>query len=257
MKYCLSLQVGKEYLQKADEIRITLSQLNNILELYEINPKATIILRIANNANDEINWTEIENYNKMYQGNFIIETDNLRITEACKLLGIKFYWGLPIDNLYDLRATMDLGSCYAKITTPLTHMLDKVNMYDIEVRVAPNIAYYKTLPRDDGVLGAWIRPEDEEIVEDFIQVYEFEDCDAKKEQALYRIYAEDKRWPGQLSHIISNLNYNGTNRLIPKRLAEHRMFCHQRCLAGAGCRECYITLNLADAERWSFLEKKE
>lgn len=193
----------------------------------------------------------------MYQGNFIIETDNLRIIEACKLLKIKFYWGLPIDNLYDLQATMDLGSCYAKITTPLTHMLDKVNMYDIKIRVSPNISYYETLPREDGVLGAWIRPEDEEVIEDFIQVYEFEDCDVKKEQALYRIYAEDKRWPGQLSYIITNLNYKGTNRLIPKRLAEHRMFCQQRCLAGAGCRECYTTLNLADAERWSFLEEKE
>lgn len=256
MKYCLSLQVGKEYLVKADEIRITLSQLDNLIEIYELNSNATIILRIT--GNPDINWTDIENYNTMFKGNFIIETDNLKIIEACKALNLKFYWGVPIDNLYDLRATMDLGSCYAKITGQLIHMMDKVNMYEIGVRVAPNIAYYKNLPRDDGVLGGWIRPEDTEKLEGFVHVYEFEDCDDRKEQALYRIYAEDKKWPGQLNRIITNLDYSGTNRLIPARLADHRYFCQQRCLAGAGCKECYQVLNLADAEKWSFLrEKKE
>ena len=47
MHYCLSANVGKDYLQKADEIRVKYKKLNDILDLYEINPNATFILTIT------------------------------------------------------------------------------------------------------------------------------------------------------------------------------------------------------------------
>jgi hypothetical protein len=66
MYYCLSSQVSKEYLKKADEIRIKYNKLNTILDLYEINPNATFILTISSKIDkNEIKWTEIENYNIM------------------------------------------------------------------------------------------------------------------------------------------------------------------------------------------------
>ena len=64
MNYCLSTQVNKEYLKKADEILC--KDLNEILELYELNPQATIILRISSKVDKNlIDWQKIENYNKM------------------------------------------------------------------------------------------------------------------------------------------------------------------------------------------------
>ena len=45
----------------------------------------------------------------------------------------------------------------------------------------PNVAYYAFIPREDGVCGSWIRPEDLNLYEPFIDVIEFEDCDVKKE----------------------------------------------------------------------------
>ena len=55
MNYCLSTQVNKEYLKKADEILC--KDLNEILELYELNPQATIILRILSKVDKNlIDW---------------------------------------------------------------------------------------------------------------------------------------------------------------------------------------------------------
>lgn len=66
MHYCLSSQVGKEYLKKADEIRIKYNNINTILDLYEINPEATFIIIITSQENkNNIQWTEIEKYNLM------------------------------------------------------------------------------------------------------------------------------------------------------------------------------------------------
>jgi hypothetical protein len=66
MHYCLSSQVGKEYLEKADEIRVKYNKLKSILDLYEINPSATFILTISSKEDKStIPWTEIENYNIM------------------------------------------------------------------------------------------------------------------------------------------------------------------------------------------------
>ena len=45
MHYCLSTQVSKDYLKKADEIRC--KNLDEVLELYELNSQATIILRVS------------------------------------------------------------------------------------------------------------------------------------------------------------------------------------------------------------------
>jgi hypothetical protein len=58
------------------------------------------------------------------------------------------------------------------------------------IRAVANVAWYDFDPCDDPKVGTWIRPEDIGLYENYISVIEFEDCDNRKEQALYRIYAE-------------------------------------------------------------------
>ena len=55
--------------------------------------------------------------------------------------------------------------------------------------------------------------------------YEIEDSDIKEEQALYRVYAEQKRWIADLNKLISNLNYSAMNNLIHSDFSEKRAFC--------------------------------
>ena len=161
----------------------------------------------------------------MTQNKVIVETDSFDIMDACKVLGIKFFYAIPVNTFNELKALVDYGCCDVKIDAPLTHMIEKLENYDITVRMTPNIAYYAYIPREDGVCGSWVRPEDTELYEQYVDVFEFEDCDIKKEQALYRIYAEQKNYPGNLNTLISNLNYEAINRLIHPEFSEKRAFC--------------------------------
>ena len=257
MHYCLSANVGKDYLQKADEIRVKYKKLNDILDLYEINPNATFILTITSQEDkNTIDWNQIEQYNIMTQKKLIIETDSFDIMDACKTLDIKFFYGIPVNSFYEVQALMNYGCSDVKIDAPLTHMLDKFENLDITVRMTPNVAYYAYIPHEDGVCGSWVRPEDVELYEEYVDVFEFEDCDIKEEQALYRVYAEQKRWIADLNKLISNLNYSAMNNLIHSDFSEKRAFCGQKCMMGLNCKICYRMLDLANPDKLKSLIQK-
>lgn len=200
------------------------------------------------NYNDVINWDDIKRYKIMCQNNFIIALNTLTDSNFCRKENIRFYWNFPINNFYDLQALKNLGAEYALIDSPIFHNIQKAAEIGIKLRIVPNIAYYAFIPREDGVCGSWIRPEDLYLYEPYIETIEFEDCDIKKEQALYRIYCEQKAWPGDLGMIITNLNHTGVNRMIPEELTLRRMNCGQRCQSGSNCQLCYKFLKLANPE---------
>lgn len=182
MNYCLSSKVNSEYWKLAQEIKLPYKELNKILDIYEINPNLSFILRITSKEDkNKIKWEDIEQYNKMTQGKIIIETDSFEIMDICKLFNLKYFYAIPINTLYELKALVDYGCCDARIDAPLTHMLDQLIIYPITLRMTPNIAYYKYIPRKNGVIGSWVRPEDVELYEPYIDVFEFEDCDKIKE----------------------------------------------------------------------------
>lgn len=184
----------------------------------------------------------------MTRNNLVVALPTLANVNECKERNLKFYHNYPVTTFYDLHALKNLGAEYALIDSPLVQDIMRAADVGIKLRVVPNVAYYAYIPREDGVCGSWIRPEDLYLYEPFINVIEFEDCDIKKEQALYRIYMEQKAWSGDLKMIITNLNYPGVNRMIPHDLAAKKMTCGQRCLTGSHCRLCYRYLELANPE---------
>lgn len=234
---------------KAQEIRVKYKHLDSLLDIYEINPKANIILTITKEEKSQVKWDEVEKYNIMWQNNVIVETDSFDVMDACKLCGVRFFYAIPVNTFSELKALADYGCCDVKIDAPLTHMLDKIEKFDITIRMCPNIAYYAYIPRENGVIGSWVRPEDVEFYEQFIDVFEFEDCDVKKERALYRVYAEQKSWMGPLNSLITNLNYPGDSKLVHEDFAIWRGFCGQRCVSGGNCSICYRMLDLAQPEK--------
>lgn len=248
MKCCLNANQPLEYRKKADEIKLLYKDRLNILEYTEQLPQTTIILDLKNCLDNDIDWEEIKRYNIMIQNKLIVALSTLSKANFCKINNIKFYLNYPITTFYDLQALYNLGAEYALIDSPLVQNIKKASEIGIKLRVVPNVAYYAIIPRENGVCGSWIRPEDLYLYEDYISAIEFEDCDIKKEQALYRIYFEQKSWPGDLKTIITNLNYPGVNRMIPNELAEKRMSCGQRCMFDSRCKLCFRYLDLANPE---------
>lgn len=143
-------------------------------------PNTTIILDLKN-CNEKIDWEEIKRYNVMTRSNLVVALSTLANVNECKKNNIKFYWNYPVTTFYELQALKNLGAEYALIDSPLVQDIIRAREVGIKLRVVPNVAYYAFIPREDGVCGSWIRPEDLNLYEPFIDVIEFEDCDVKKE----------------------------------------------------------------------------
>lgn len=180
MKCCLNSHQSFEYLNKADEIKILYKDRHKIIDFVEKYPDKTIILNMQG-YDGIIEWNDVKRYKLMCRNNFIIALNTLTDSSFCRKENIKFYWNFPINNFYDLQALKKLGAEYALIDSPLFHDIIKAADIGIKLRVVPNIAYYAYIPKEDGVCGSWIRPEDLHLYESFIEVIEFEDCDIKKE----------------------------------------------------------------------------
>lgn len=248
LKFCLKNRQDRQYLLKADEIKAEYRDHRSFVDLIENYPEKTLICQIFN-ANEDVDWKELKRINILAKENFICCVSSYNMMQKCKEHGIKFYFGFPISTFWELEALKEIGVCYVRLGAPLFFQMDRVEKYGIPVRAVPNVAYLADLPHSDGVCGTWIRPEDLDIYAKYIDVIEFEDCDDKKEQALFRIYAEQKNWPGSLNLLISNFNYEGVNRVVSSDLAQHRLNCRQKCKeVPNSCQLCYRTMRLANPQ---------
>lgn len=259
LKCILNSRQTKEYLNKADMISVDYRDRRQIPDLID-DYIVDIVVKIRFFENEKIDWKFLDAMNKMLKSKsrkMIVCLSNIDDYIKCKELNIAYYYGYPINNFYDLRALVNTGVCAVRLAPPLTHMLDQVKAeFDVDILAVPNIAYNSSIPREDGVCGGWIRPEDLlTTYANYIDMVEFEDCDNKKEQALYRIYFEDQAWPGDLGMIITNFNHMGVNRMIPPELGEKRATCGQKCQSGSPCRICYRYMDLANPSLFENIKK--
>lgn len=247
MKYCLSARQEDQYLKQADEIIFEYRDREAIFDYIDKYPEAAIILECDNIA---INWAEIKAYNSKAQGNFILALSDVYVCEQAKERGIKFYHIKPVSTYYDLKALIDLGVCYVIPAAPLFFDLKNLKShFDIGIRSYPNESNLDGLPREERICGPWIRPEDVELYDEFIDVFEFKNVGINKEKALFRIYHDEHEWPGNLDLIINGVGSCAANRMITSELAKSRLTCKQKCAGGANCKLCYTALRLADPER--------
>lgn len=249
MKFSLHLRTSSpSYLKKADEIMVEYRDRKALPDYAKKYPKARFVLEVLPETQWEIG--EIKDY-------FILTKEKLTLClpdikdpriEELKELNIPFFWGYTITTFWELQAVIAAGASQARIGAPIFFESDNLKMCKIIKRVCANVAHEGYLPNVDGIPGAWIRPEDVEEYNDTFDIIEFADVKDHKEEALYRIYAEQKNWPGRVDMIITNIETEAYNRMIPHDFVSSRKNCRQRCMSGSPCRICYRLLHLANPE---------
>lgn len=248
MKYCVSSRQSKNILEQADEIRINYKDINYLIDLL-INEKLknkTFIIDIPKDM--KIDWQKIKTYNANY--NIIICLYDLCHLNICQEYNLKYYWAYPITTMYELMGLIDLKVSYLFLGAPLCFMLDKcVNKTDIPIRLCPNLAYDAYIPRDNGIFGSWVRPEDVKDYEKYVYCFDFVGVDLKEEMALLNIYKNQKNWPGNLNLLIKNFNVNVDNRALPDKIGYLRTNCQQRCMGNGTCRFCETAIRFANQIR--------
>ncbi len=219
----------------------------SIFDVLNVNSEATIVLTISSNDTlTKEDWDQIEQYDEITHGSVKVALINSNDYKECIKRDIPFFFINSISEPWMLNAVVNMGVCAARVTGELTHDLDYLKNLPIEIRVFAN---QPGAPFDyNPLIGGWFRPEDLYKL-DAIDVCEFSTENIQQEQALYRIYAEQKEWPGRLDIIIKNLNNeNIYNRMLPPDFQERRSNCSMRCQRGGYCRYCNTIVNLANPD---------
>lgn len=143
-------------------------------------------------------------------------------------------------------ALVDFGVCDIRVGGSLVHQLDFLKTLPVNIRVFANNS--TTWLGYKPIIGSWIRPEDLYKL-DAIDICEFFYRDMAEQQALYRIYAENKEWPGELYMIVKDIDDQRImNRMIPPEFQERRSNCAMRCQSGSQCHYCETVAHLANPE---------
>lgn len=257
MKFVVPSRQEVEYLRKADIIRVEWRDRNIIIDLYEKYPNAEV--RLTNYPeDDEIDWVEIRNFNILGQGRFALGLSKPDDMNKARAENYRHYYLGPVRTFQELEDLRRGGVCGVYVDAPLFFQMEKVKSFGIPVYAVANRAISSSLfIRPDGVTGTYIRPEDIEVYEPYVESMEFEG-NLQQQRALFRIYAEEHKWSGEIGLLVRDINYLGTNRMIPPIFAETRLQCGQKCTSGSACRICYRLLDLADPEKLkNYLESQE
>ena len=249
MKVCLDARLSPEYLKQADEIKVQQRDTGIIMDLIEKYPKATIVLQMPEKA-EESDWKNIRDWHILSRHQFILCLGHIEDIQKAVELNIPCFYGYPIETFASLRAFMRLGVSYVRLGPPLVFQLDKVMSVLGEsgpkIRGIANIAYMDRLPHENGISGAWIRPEDLDKYDPYFYSIEFDGVPVNKEEALFRIYIKEKAWAGPLSMLIEGLTSPAANRMISSSITEKRLNCGQRCEESGRCHNCYSELTMSD-----------
>ena len=240
MEFCLSSRQTPEFLVQANQIKVASRDYKQIYDLIEQYPNAKIILNYIDQPIDTLKELAALSKHKLILS--IFQVEHIKLAQELKL---KYYFSFPATTVEQVRAAKNLGVSYILLDNQTMHQLHDVKVIGVPVRAIPNISFLDTFPREDGVTGNWIRPEDLDAYSIYIDTIEFGSQPERREQTLFRIYSKDKEWPGDLGRIVQDLNYIGNNGMINSEHSQRRMNCGMIC-AGGHCTLCYDFLRISN-----------
>lgn len=254
MKYCLQGRQPLALLKRADEIKVQYKDREQILDFIQQIPDKTFLLEVP--VEGEIDWNLI--YTFAEKIDFILCFNKLDINhiEQCKDKNIKWYWNYPITSFYELKSIAALGPSYLYLGAPLCFDLVKVRkITDIPIRLIPNVAELSYIPQENGICGPWIRPEGIPAYERYINCIDFASTGLEQEATYFKIYHDDKEWPGNLNILFIGLKDNVNNLGLPTEIDEMRTTCGQKCMESGRCSFCATGFAFSKALK-SYVENK-
>ena len=228
-------------MRKADEIKLLYKDKGRLRDMLT-DPMGSewdqdIIIYIP--MNEIVDWGEMNNYKDVF--NLVFAVENTRDIQMVKDQGYKdVYWAYPVSTFYELRGLLDLGVTQVLLDAPLYFDLPTVKEIcgeDVSIRLIANKCFNNYMEHEDGICGTYIRPEDVDKYEEYVDHIEFAADDLRQERTLLHIYRE-QYWPGNLNLLLTNLKYNVDNRGFPADFADKRIKCAHRCQRTGLCHYC-------------------
>ncbi len=206
---------------------------NIMYDLIKDYPNKKFVIRIPRGA--DVIWDELRVFND--KCNLTLAIEDLHITKQCKHDRFKFFWAYPITSYYELQGILKLGASEVLLGAPLYFDLTLKELQDVKVRLIANLCYDDYIPRENGIYGTYVRPEDVATYEPYVDTLEFRTDGLTQEATLLEIYKRGT-WGGNLNRLLTNLNCDVDNRAIPDEFAPARIQCRQNCMRTGGCHFC-------------------
>lgn len=256
MKYMMSIRQPLVTLHQADEIRVDYKDRERLYDLMAEEPPIEGNLYIYIPKDQVIDWDEL---NKFRQA-FTKSTITLGFEDAYSIIEGKnheyrSFWSYPATTFYEARGLIALGVHELLIDAPLYFSLPKVKALcegAVELRIVANKCFNNYMPRENGICGTYLRPEDVDVYSEYIDHIEFVTDSLKKELTLIDIYKNKKRWPGNLNLLLTNLKVNIDNRGFDENFAKRRIECGQVCQMDGRCHYCptqFTMINTIDKNK--------
>ena len=212
---------------------VNYNDINIMYDMIQKFPNKRYIIRIR--KNEEVNWEEIDSFKDKVD--LIIAFEDMLTRNGCNI-DVKYYFAYPATTWAEVRVLLDLGVSELFIGAPLTFDLIQLNQQaKVPIRMIANKCYDDNLPRENGICGSYVRPEDVDYYGTYVSTLEFDEPALSKEAVLLDIY-QSGHWQGNLNLLLTNLNYNVDNRGIPEDFGPNRINCGQRCQRQGTCHYC-------------------
>ena len=249
MRYCLRYYRESKSIKRYNEISIiyenqTILDLEDFIKKYA---EQRIIVNIALNSFIEKRlWMDIDALHSKYSNIvvcFIIYNNHLLTEEekgAIANLSTPYFFSTSITTWDQLHYYLNLGASDVYVTEDLGFDIEAVartvHEHNAIVRVYPNVAQ-SSIKETPGLRKFFIRPEDVELYAPYIDVFEFWG-EISRQDTLFHIYSNLKKWFGNLNELILDLNYDIDSRSILPIFSAFRVKCRKDCLRGA--KKCHI-----------------
>ena len=243
MKICVHYTLSNSYLEKADEIKISLRRIDEVPSIAEKYPNAAIL--IDNPKDEPIDWEQFRIYSKLVKKGLYLIVPNFKSAKEAKAHNAKFYFGYSLKTPYEVNAAIALGVSYIKLAAPAFFYLQDLPK-EVPYRVAANVAYSDGFERENGIDGSWILPRDLPLYEPYLSTIEFDGVNTTQEETLFRIYSGETNYTSDFSLLIKNGNIDKLVpvRLIDPEISKRRLGCQQKCAIGK-CKYCFNAFTLA------------
>lgn len=261
MKYCLKFNNDSRYLNKCDEVLIKYKQGDWAKFIAQMGERRVNMLFTPEELTNEVINKISDKLNKQAKLNLTIALTRLDEDRA-RLLGamdLKFYITAPCTTWEQLDLLLFFGVSDVNISGPLGFELTKVRQKlnrctkKVQIRATPNKSE-STAPEADALRSFFIRPEDIDVYEQYIDVLDFAG-DIQLQDTFFLLYSESKVFIGSMGQCIYDLNLSFDNKGIAEGFGAKRRECGLKCLKSKKCRHCELYAKIANCMGGRILDK--
>ena len=235
-----------------------MEKLNNFIQQYGSH-RINLIISDSNNINYDEIFQIISSLKKMNPDSELITCLPIyikQIEEKINKIELPHYYNEIITTWDRFQGFLTLNITDIFISGDLSFNIkivsEKAKKYGKKLRCYCNIAQSGWL-EGSSLKTFFIRPEDIELYDDYIDSMEFFIDDLKdhvKINAIYEIYTKNQYWFGKLKEIIHGYNGEQDSRLIIAKFGEQRLNCGRRCLQASpyssSCKICDRIIELGE-----------